>query len=46
MVLIYQLQDYDNEKNNGLMSFYHYFRDTNAKFYHSRRFKIYIILNK
>ncbi len=29
--------------NNGLL-FYHYFHDTNENFYHSRRFKIYIIL--
>jgi len=38
------LHDYDDEKNNGL-SFYHNFHDTNAKFYHSKIFKIYIILN-
>ncbi len=37
------MHDSDDEKNNGL-SFYHNFHDTNAKFYHSKRFKIYIIL--
>jgi hypothetical protein len=43
MVLTYSLHDYDDEKNNGL-SFYHNFHNTNVKFYHSRRLKIYIIL--
>jgi len=42
MALTYWLHDYDDEKNNDL-SFYQNFHDTNAKFYHSRRFLIYII---
>jgi hypothetical protein len=30
-------------KDNGSMWFYHYFHDTNAKFYQWTRFNIYII---
>ncbi len=37
------INDYDDEKNDGL-PFYHNFHDTNVKFYHSKRLKIYIIL--
>jgi hypothetical protein len=42
MALTYWLHDYDDEKNNDL-PFYQNFHDTNAKFYHSRIFLIYII---